>query len=216
MTLNEKLRMPKGYFKIEMIKNGEVIDKFEEHNLVMRNARLQFMKILSGSFTSMKYINKFALGTQGVYEETQTLASGKTQILQHDELPKDKGDGFNDTRTDLFCGTTNSANEGVTYGYLKFTPSGTTETSAVQSIDHHTGNGNDCAVNIYVNENVDEPTLTYVFDIGSSSLNGTGSNYIKYNEAGLFIDDELIAMRTFASKAKDAQTAMKITWSITF
>lgn len=212
MKMTEKLRAPRGYFKIEMIKNGEVIERFEEHNLVMRNARTQFMKILSGTTTRQKFINRFVLGTRGVYEETQTLADGTTQILQHDELPRDAEDGFNDKRTDMFCEVT-EANKGKTWCELKFTPSGATETS-LATTDEDSGGSNSSTVNIYVNESVDEPTLTYVFDIASSAFNiGT---YVKYSEAGLYVDDELIAMRTFASKAKDAQTAVKITWSITF
>lgn len=56
-----------GYFKIEAIKDGEVVDCFEDHNTICINARLGMAKIFSQIFEGVAnpYACKLALGTCG-------------------------------------------------------------------------------------------------------------------------------------------------------
>lgn len=206
MKLQDYHNKPKGYFKIETFDKNGVRKSFEQSNLIMKASREHFMKMLSGMFDTNKFINCIKLGTRGVYE---TEEDGK--ITQYDATPKDAESGFNEDLKDLFCGTSEST-KGITWSGITFSPSGTTDQSLANNIQD--GASNLSTVNIYIITD-GEPTLTYVFDIPGEAFNGP-TGYIKYNEAGLFADDTLIAMRTFKSHAKDSETSMRITWSISF
>ena len=49
-----------GYFKIECIKDGKVIDSFEEHNTIMRSARRSMAEIfLNSKNNSKEFANIF-------------------------------------------------------------------------------------------------------------------------------------------------------------
>lgn len=232
MNLTEIISKPKGHFKIELFNGKKLIDSFEENNLVMRHSRAFFMRILSGMFEDRKFINNLRMGTRGLYEETIAIADPVTGLPKRDSenniitetrpiepaTPRDDKDGFNDQRTDLFCGTWqfyadnvgDDPNQGITYNILRFTPSGDVNTSRAITNKNDTG-----TVDILVKEG-ENPTLTYIFNIPTDAFNKPGGLPIKYSEAGLFADDTLIAMRTFYPKAKDETTSMRITWTITF
>ena len=206
MTLIDKIQKPVGHFKVEAFKDGILIDLFEEHNLIMKQSREHFMRMLSGMYADNKYINCIKLGTRGVYEYTE---NGK--VMQNDAVPKDSEAGFNENLTDLFC-KTDPATQGVNWEAITFSPSGSIDQTRANNIMD--GSNNDSTVDIYIATDT-EPTLTYVFNISSEAFNGP-TGYIKFNEAGLYADDTLIAMRTFPSKGKDSETAFRITWTISF
>lgn len=207
MQINDKFSKPVGHFKIETFKKNKLIDSFEEHNLIMNKAREHFMKVLSGMYAENKAINCLKLGTRGVQE-----VENDGKIEQFDAIPKDADSGFNDSRTDLFCGTPVST-QGIEWAGISFTPSGDVDTSRASNTTD--GGNNDSTVDIYIVTTGESPTLTYVFNISADAFNGA-TGYAKYNEAGLYADDVLIAMRTFRSKSKDSETSMRITWSISF
>ena len=49
-----------GYFKIECIKNGKVIDSFEDHNAIMRSARRSMAEIfLNRANNGKQFVNRF-------------------------------------------------------------------------------------------------------------------------------------------------------------
>ena len=207
MQFNDRLQKPVGHFKVEVFKKSKLIDSFEEHNLIMNQAREHFMRVLSGMYAENKAINCIKLGTRGVQEVEK---DGK--IEQFDAIPKDADSGFNDSLTDLFCKTTPQT-QGINWAGITFTPSGNVDVPRAQNIAD--GGNNDSTVDIYLVTDSDSPTLTYVFNISADAFNGA-TGYTKYNEAGLYADDVLIAMRTFRSKSKDSETSMRITWSISF
>lgn len=207
MQLISKLQKPVGHFKIETFKKNKLIDSFEEHNLIMNAARAHFMKVLSGMYAENKAINCIKLGTRGVQE---AVTDGKVE--QFDGIPKDADSGFNDSLTDLFCKTTPQT-QGINWAGITFTPSGDVDTPRASNIAD--GGNNDSTVDIYIVTSGDAPSLTYVFNISADAFNGA-TGYTKYNEAGLYADDVLIAMRTFRSKSKDSETSMRITWTISF
>ena len=60
--MTENFKKVQGYFKIEAIKDGKVIDTFEHKNLIMDEARYTFAKLLAG-IDGTPVINKFVLGT---------------------------------------------------------------------------------------------------------------------------------------------------------
>lgn len=206
MKLSDNHKHPVGHFKVETFKHNKLIDTFEEHNLIMKQSREHFMKILSGMYAENKFINSLKLGTRGVYE---TTTDGK--VTQIDSTPKDSEAGFNENLTDLFCKTTPET-QGINWNGINFTPSGTTDQSKANGVTD--GANNDSSVDIYIITDGD-PVLTYVFNIANDAFNGI-AGYMKYSEAGLYADETLIAMRTFPAKAKDSETSMRITWSISF
>lgn len=55
-----------GYFKIECLKDGKVIDVFEDHNTIMRSARRSMAEIfLNFKNGDKEFANAFVLGTEG-------------------------------------------------------------------------------------------------------------------------------------------------------
>ena len=197
MKENLKIR---GHFKLECFdKSGNLIDKFEEHNLVVLGARKHFMKLIGGAYDSNKIINRFVLGTDGVVGE--------------DSIPKSEEDGLNPTLEDLFCKTTDPNKRGILFEEINFTPS--TNDSYTQATNIQDGSNNNSVVNVIVDETSLEPSISYIFNIPTDAFNGK-NDYMKFNEAGLFAGDTLIAIRTFKTKAKDSSVSMKVTWSLIF
>jgi hypothetical protein len=60
----EKLNNLKGIFYMEVIKNGVVIEKYEDKNLVVNNGRQIVMQLL-GSADSNNKLTKISFGTNG-------------------------------------------------------------------------------------------------------------------------------------------------------
>lgn len=60
----EKLGNLKGSFCLEVIKNGEVIERYEDHNLVVNGGRTAVMQLL-GAANSDKQLTQIAFGTNG-------------------------------------------------------------------------------------------------------------------------------------------------------
>ena len=190
----------RGQFKLECFdKSGNLIDSFEDHNLVVLGARMHFMKLIGGAYDTNKIINRFVLGTDGVVGE--------------DSIPKSEEDGLKPTLEDLFCKTTDSKNRGITFEEINFTPSSNDSISQATNIQD--GSNNNSTVSVIVDETSLEPSITYIFNINSDAFNGK-NDYMKFNEAGLFAGDTLIAIRTFKTKAKDSSVSMKVTWSLIF
>lgn len=191
----------RGYFKIEVLDAfGNVLDTYEQHNLVMIGARLHFMKLISGGYDTNKVINRLVLGTKGTLNDD-------------DVTPKTEDEGFTSSRTDMFCEATNSANKKNTWDEITFDPAGSATSGTAQDVQD--GSNNSSSVKIVISEASEEPSITYIFNIATDAFNGN-TNYMKYSEAGLWADDTLIAMRTFKSKAKDETETLRITWSLIF
>lgn len=73
-----------GYFKVECIKDGKVIDVFEDHNTIMRSARRSMAEIFlnrKNTDKNLQFANRFVIGTEG---STTT-----------DYIPKSEQTGFN-------------------------------------------------------------------------------------------------------------------------
>lgn len=85
IEIEEYGKIMEGYFKIDSIKDGEIVDTYEEHNKIMVTARTAMARNMSGKVNATSPINRFILGDMG-WKET---------ILD----PKE----FIDTRTKLFA-----------------------------------------------------------------------------------------------------------------
>lgn len=189
----------RGEFTIEVFKNGEKVDEFKEHNLITDEARSFFAKIVIGA-TDGVVINNLRLGTSG-------------HVGDDYFTPRTAIDGFTSARTDLFCGTKTTENRFLKWDKLEFIPSGSVNITEARVTDD--GSANNSVVDIaYAVSETGSPSITYTFSIAQEAFNLRGD--AKYTEAGLFANNEMIAMRTFKLKAKDSETSFRITWVLVF
>lgn len=186
--MTEQFKKIKGYFKIELIKDGKVIDSEEKHNLIMDNARRTFPNYLSG-ITGVQPINKLVMGNQG------NIAG---DIL----APKQAIDGFTSDRTMLF--SEESGNLGVDFNELRFTPNGVN--GSVITCDDGVST---------ISSNIIDTDVIYEINIHNTSMNGKKGSMI-YTEAAFYTGDQIFSMRTFKGKIKEDSVSIKITWKIMF
>jgi len=193
----------RGYFKIECLnEKGEVVDKWEEHNLITDVARAHLAKLIGGIKVDAPIV-KFRMGTAG-HCGTDYLA------------PKDEDTGFTAVVTDLFCKTIdNNGAKGQTWDEITFTPSGSMSDSVAKEVQDNANNNS--TINIdFINFDQSAPTIQYTINVAQDAFNGQNDGMI-YTEAGLYTaNDTLIAIRTFKGKIKDSTTAFRITWNIIF
>lgn len=185
----ERMPVVRGHFKIEMLdKNRNVIDTWEEHNLVMNGSRSILAQAIARG-TSLP-INKLMLGTAG-------------HINGNLMLPKTSDQGFVPTLTSLFSQTENK----FTYT-INFVPNKTSNgLASVTETDLNAGS----TAEIVLGNN----TITYQFELATNAGNGS-TGTVGYTEAGLFVGNVLFAMRTFAVRSKDTSSIMRITWTLIF
>ena len=70
-----------GYFKVECIKDGKVIDIFEDHNTIMRSARRSMAEIFLNRKNidkNIQFANRFVIGTEGCTFSEYTPKSEQT------------------------------------------------------------------------------------------------------------------------------------------
>lgn len=70
-----------GYFKVECIKDGKVIDVFEDHNTIMRSARRSMAEIFLNRKNidkNIQFANRFVIGTEGSTISDYTPKSEQT------------------------------------------------------------------------------------------------------------------------------------------
>lgn len=184
--MKDKLNQVKGHFVLECLdKDKNVVDKFENHNLIMNNSRLAMSSLLC-SMSTAEPINKFILGTKG--------------HIDGDYLtPKTEAEGFVNTRTQLF------AEETSDYVYpITFTNPGTASGSCVVDSEPDSGST--------VTLDYTSSTVTYTVEIPELSANNTG--IVVYTEAALYAGGNIFSMKCFPGKIKDETVSLRIIWSI--
>jgi len=185
-----------GYFKIESIKDGKVIDSFEQHNLIMDEARNIFAKLLA-NINGQPVVDKFVMGNCGhVGADANDPSAG--DIL----VPKSEADGFTSDRTMLFAEETGT--DGVNYNSIEFTVDGVSGNTVTASDSIST-----------VNTTVNGHEVVYIIDIDNNALNAS-SGSIVYTECAFYAGSEIFSMRTFKGKVKDNTVGLRITWKIIF
>jgi hypothetical protein len=76
VKLDENIPM-KGIFELKVYRSGKLIEKIEEHNLVVNGAKAQMARLIAGN-VSDRNINRIAFGTNGIEPElTDTLITGQ-------------------------------------------------------------------------------------------------------------------------------------------
>lgn len=177
-----------GHIVVECLdKNGEVVDKFENHNLIMESARKAMSSIACGLGTS-EPINKFVLGTKGHIAGDYLVAKGEL-------------DGFVSSRTELF------SEEYSEFFYpIEFQNPGTP--NGLCTILSELDTGSNITLE-YLNNDV-----KYIIEIPEAAANGTGITV--YTEAALYAGNSIFSMKCFPGKIKDNTVALRVIWTIKF
>jgi len=223
-----------GHFKIEAIKDGKVVDVFEDKNQIMFDSKKVMLSAISGAqFPSgltppnppAFNLNTFVLGTQG---------HKGSDYLTPEEIDY--------TLEDIY--SVNETTDPKPYP-ITFNPSFITQTTTQMVVadtvqeDYHNLGAVAGTKNTVVTMKLEEPATTrsvvYTFDIPKAGgLDGSGGP-VAYTEAGFYtvlgqdISDNTVpgpatlpeyghifAMRTFPAKIKDDSTTFRITWRIIF
>jgi len=198
-----------GHFILEVVKNGEVIDREEDHNMIMIQSRENMASAMYQQ-SQASPIAGFILGTEG----------HDTDITD----PKD----FDYSRTELF-----SEESGGEYYALAWDPTSYDGSGIAGSI---LWEGYDTAVTsgttVQVTFEDNNRTLVFKFTIPEGTANTPdGVSSVMYTEAGLYTVNnrdltpsgdhptemgDLFSMRTFSGKYKSPEVAFNITWKISF
>ena len=78
LKFDEALRAVKGDFVIKIFKAGNLVDEFEEHNLIVNSGRVRLAELASGK--SSAFIAKLGVGT-GRVEEAEDDEELENQVL---------------------------------------------------------------------------------------------------------------------------------------
>lgn len=211
MLLHDDLKI-QGIFSIYSIdKNGNVIDKYEEKNLIMDRAR-QNMAQLIGNVTSGtslgQPINKFVIGT---------LGHVGTDILNYKRVGENE---FTSARTKLFSEENSSA---LNY-LIEFSVAGDSDVTV--KVDGIRRNGLTVITTESTVKNIvrrivgGDQGRTVTYEITIPPENGNSGDpvnpVVAYTEAALYAGDDIFSMKTFPARVKENTVELKIIWSIIF
>jgi hypothetical protein len=206
MVLEDKVSLS-GYFSVQLYNSkNEIVDQYEDKNLVMLLARNIMAKMISGQ-TDVRKICKLNLGVSGYSTSLLTpLTYGQT-FGSTTEV-------FDENRTTIISEALGQHNFNVT-----FTPPATNgDATGIASLNTTTLETE--TEELLVGVSLNASTITYSFDIPASLGNGNPGEIEPYTEAGLYFNEgsgySLFSMKTFPVKAKDDSVRMKITWKINF
>lgn len=184
-----------GYFKIEAIRDGKVIDTYEKHNLIMDEARDIFAKMLA-NINGQPVIDTFKIGNVGhVGADANDPTAGDVLV------PKGEADGFTSDRTMLFA--EESGTLGTNYSEITFN---------VDGVSGNTVTADDGVSTVTTTVNGNE--VVYIIDIDNNAMN-IGTSII-YTECAFYAGSEIFSMRTFKGKIKDNTVGLRVTWKIIF
>ena len=232
----------KGQFCIQCYKGTEIIDSFEDHNYIMTTARQSVAELYVGA--NSRRLTKLVLGTSGSAENDIytpiTEATGFSRDLTRlfsDYRTYNIGNNFT-----IFTGQVIKVNNTL-YKYIGESKTITLSSGALNNLnlfvqfsitpylyELNVRRYTDVIFNGTTNyaENTDkgsanisydnDKTITYTFEIPTSEGNGQNTNQRQsfFNEAGLYINERLFAMKCFPAKLKDESTSFKIIWKILF
>lgn len=232
----------KGHFKAEVINsNNKVVDVYEDHNYIMLPAR----RVISEMFTSTNNtgLNYLILGTNGtiddipiteengfsklrtsLYSEYKYYAKNTTQYLYKYSIIKvdSKYYKYLSETGDVLLSRANLTDttkfeiisKPYTYKLTVNTNVFDGETNIAKNSD------NSCVISYTTDsgDNLENTTVTYVYEIGMTQGNGQNSERgtSSFTEAGMYINNRLFCMKCFPVKMKDSSTKLRITWKIIF
>ena len=196
----------KGIFKIQTHDSkGNLLDEYEEKNLIVDSARPNLAKLIGG-FSTGTPINKFIIGTRGHVDN-----GGTYDIL----IPKTVVNGLDETRTELF------SEEEAMYSYsINF--QGTGSSNGNRNVISETDIAIDANTLSTVSVTNDARSLIYTIVIPSTVANnlsgqgGTTAGIAAFTEAGFYSGSTLFNIKTFPAKVKELGTTITITWTLEF
>lgn len=180
-----------GHLIIECLdSNGGVLDRFENHNLIMDKARTAIAN-LACALSSAEPINKFVLGTEG-------------HVTGDILTPKTETEGFVSNRVELFS----EENDSYSYPIVFANPGTASGTCAVIS-EPDSGTASTVINLEYINNDI-----KYTFEIPELAANDNG--IVVFTEAALYSDSNIFSMKCFPGKIKDATVSLRVIWTIKF
>ena len=196
-----------GHFILEVIKDNKVIEKEENHNMIMINSREIMALAMRGDGDYP--VCGLILGTEG----------HETDITD----PKD----FDYSRTQLFSEENNSEYYSLLWDPV-YDGTGLATTITWEGYDTTVTSG----VSILSEYEDNNRTIVFTFEIPEGAANTpSGNSAVMYTEAGLYSNrnrdltpngdhptnpGDLFAMRTFSGKYKSPEVSFRITWKISF
>lgn len=241
--MNDKFTPIEGYFKVDLIKDGKVIDSYEDKNTIMARIPELVAGRSCGFYTARPeecIIGTIALGTAGertdafgnkvpkIVRNTREmlfseLAFWNTDVEDHIEFDRNKYvyqttfivPPKGDLGQNVSAATPlEIQNEGATYPHVDGVP--TDYRLSPQPVD------NGLTGTISLRQNVVE----YNFTLGQYAGNADDDSVINYNEAGLYLGAQaqedgnplglLFSMKAFPSQPKNSTCSLKITWKLFF
>ena len=186
--MKDIVKKPVGHIIVECLdKYRNIIDRYEEKNLIMDTARIAVSSAIAG-VTSSVPMNKFVIGTEG-------------HITGDYLTPKTDVDGFISSRTELF------SEELSSYVYpVVFQVPGTSSGDCTVISEPDTGT--------LVNLDCVGTDVTFTIEIPELAANNNGVTV--YTEAALYAGDNIFSMKCFPGKVKDNSVSVKIIWTIKF
>jgi hypothetical protein len=207
--LEDKLNIKlKGEFTLEAIKDGEVVDSFNDNNLVVDGSRAVLASLISGINNPVP-LNKLSLGFQG-HDDNFDQFTPKVVGQAYGTNLSDNNGVFDESRTQLFSHDIDEDTLDLTW---MLNEDSSVQQVAALNINYGTSEyeTNSSTADVTVTCN----SVIYKFEIEQGVGHGSGDNSIKsYTEAGLFADNILFAIKTFPAKVKDNATKFIITWKI--
>lgn len=184
----DSILKPSGYFRVESVDSlGNILDVYEENNLIMDKARVNLAAFISGLPTSTP-INKIVFGTEG-------------HITGNLTIPKTATEGFVSSRSSLFSEQTAS------YEYhLGFVPTTNGGFATVTEDDASAGST--------VQITLSGTGIQYIVEL--SQLAGNNGSSVNYTEAAFYCGTNIFSMKCFPVRVKDNSVKIKIYWSFQF
>ena len=235
-----------GQFCIQCLKNGVITDVYEDHNYIMTSARRSVAELFVGASSRRlsKLVLGTAGGLGDVYTpitEATGFSRDRTQLFSAGVINA----RLNETKTLSAGDLVRISNTSITYQYkgakqsVQLTQTNLSTLFNVYDAPLYTyevavnpysqvvltGTENfatDTSNSAFVSYDNDK-TITYTFEIPTSAANeqytrdgDQQSIYSMINEAGLYVNNRLFAMKCFPAKLKDDSTSLKIIWKILF
>lgn len=209
MKLNDKVDFY-GVFSIKSFdKDGNVIDDYEEKNLIMDEARRNMAQLIGGvtaaGDTDGRHIDSFVLGTKG---------HNGTNILDYIAV----GDaGFTSARTSLFS-EVGATDINYKIGFNSVGGLNVTDSNATGRHYKGTSAQDTDAVKNIVKRVVNDRTVTYTITVPATNANSgdIANPVVAYTEAALYAGSEMFSMKTFPARVKEDTVKFEINWSIIF
>lgn len=201
--INLKLR---GEFYIDVVKDDEIIDSFEDKNLVVDGSRAVIASLLSGINKPVP-INKISLGDMGHIEAFDKFTP---KVVGQEYQVGATNVTFDETRQKLFCQDYEIPTLDCTFNTV-----GNEDIQQIVPLNIAYGASDYETNTSKVDVTCTCNSVVYQFEIEQGVGHGAGESSVKaYTEAGLFADNIMFATKTFPAKVKDNATKFIITWKI--